>query len=221
MHPWFGTLRICRLSPWSRHLVWCRRVRKLERLSESFFLAGGSGKWSDSSSRGSSHSPPGILPPRGTRLRFPSFRLASSLERGSVSFKRRARRQSWWPSSCRMPYLPNIKLMCSDVVEFWFVLLLDRILQRTNRSTALDLDRKSVVNVGSKNRTVERYNASHEVSVSASEANEQLWLVSWQSGHVTRWCCTAHTPRYSRQLRLPRPSLTASCSTKRPGSDSP
>jgi len=61
-----------------------------------------------------------------------------------------------------MTYLPNIKPIGGDVVEFWCLLLLDRFLQRTNRFTARDLDRKSVVNVGSKNRTIERYDASHE-----------------------------------------------------------
>ena len=76
-----------------------------EMLSALFSELGMTGltKCSDSSSRGSSHLPPRKLVPRSTRLRFPSFRLASLPERGFVSFKRRARCQSWWPSSCRMP----------------------------------------------------------------------------------------------------------------------
>ena len=61
-----------------------------------------------------------------------------------------------------MAYLPKIKFIGIDVAEFCWLLPLDRTLQRTNRFVARDLDRKSVVNVGSKNRTVERYDASHE-----------------------------------------------------------
>jgi len=130
-------------------------------------------------------------------------------ERGFLSFKRRARHQSWWSSSRRMTYLPNIKLIGSDVVEFWCLLLLDRILQRTNRFAAGDLDRKSVVNVGSKNRTVERHNASHEglgFCQRGKRTLQKLWPTLWsrQSRHVTR-----ESSRVGNCLRRSRSGLSA------------